>query len=82
MRSQLPAWSVLKFPLFCDSLQLAKEFTLERLAQRILKAELAAIEKDMAHKKLAVLLPFLGLNDWDKINGWSPQKNEISKQTR
>jgi hypothetical protein len=46
-----------------------------RLAQQMLKAELAAIEKgvrDMAHKKLAVLLPSLGLNDWGKIKGWSP----------
>ena len=67
------AWAV-----FLDwlAIQLAKEFTLERHAQRILKAELAAIEKgvrDIAHKKLAVLLPSLGLNDWGKINGWSPQ---------
>ena len=67
------AWAV-----FLDwlAIQLAKEFTLERHAQRMLKAELAVIEKgvrDIAHKKLAVLLPSLGLNDWGKINGWSPQ---------
>ena len=63
MRSQLVAWPILKFPLSCDSLQLAKEFTLERLTQRVLKAELAAIEKgvrDMAHKKLAGSSRILG----------------------
>ena len=56
-----------------------------RLAQQMLKAELAAIERDvreMAHKKLAVLLPPLGLDDWGKKKVGRRKQNEISKQTR
>lgn len=34
----------------------------------------------MKHKKLAVLLPSLGLNCWGKLNGWSPQEMEFFKK--
>ena len=67
------AWAV-----FLDwlVLELGEKFTLERHAQRLLKAELAAIPnqvREVAHKKLGVLLPSMDLDDWGRVNGWSKQ---------
>jgi hypothetical protein len=67
------AWAV-----FLDwlVLEFGEEFTLERHAKRMLKAELAAIPKlvrEVAHKKLEVLLPSMDLDDWGRVNGWSKQ---------
>ena len=54
--------------------QLGGKFTLERHAERMLRGQIAAIDEDTkaaASKKIAGLLPSLGLTDWGQINGWS-----------
>jgi hypothetical protein len=54
--------------------QLSGKFTIERHAQRVLKSQIAAIDENVKvaiFKKIAGILPSLGLNDWGQINGWS-----------
>ena len=54
--------------------QLGGKFTLERHAKRMLKGQIAAIDENIkaaTYKKIAGILPSLGLNDWGQINGWS-----------
>ena len=54
--------------------QLSGKFTIERHAQRMLKSQIAAIDENVKaaiFKKIAGILPSLGLNDWGQINGWS-----------
>ena len=51
-----------------------RKFTLERHAQRMLKGQIAAIDENIkaaTYKKIAGILPSLGLKDWGQINGWS-----------
>ena len=62
--------------------QLSGKFTIERHAQRMLRSEIAAIDQNTKaadRKKIAGLLPSLGLADWGQINGWSIQNRIASK---
>jgi len=62
--------------------QLGRNFTLERHAKRMLKGQIAAIDENIkaaTYKKIAGILPSLGLNDWGQINGWSILNRIASK---